>query len=133
MPTSVLERPAVVLRPGTANTAAKRVRTQPRWSRWRSPAVAITRSAARPGEAEKVGEEKPKHRIEIFSAGCPLCRKAIDRVHQIADSSFKVEVLDMHQSPAQAQAELYSITQVPAIVVDGKLPSLLEDEEREES
>lgn len=80
-----------------------------------------------------MGEEKPRQRIEIFSAGCPLCRKAIDRVHQMADSSCEVEVLDMHQHRGQAQAELYGITHVPAIVIDGKLSSLFDGDNPKES
>ena len=80
-----------------------------------------------------MSEEKPRHRIEIFSAGCPLCLRAIERVHQIADSTCEVEVLDMHHHRAQAQAELYGITHVPAVVVDGKLSNLFEDDDSEES
>ena len=63
----------------------------------------------------------PKHRIEIFSAGCSLCQKVIDRVHQLADSSFEVEVLDMQQRRAVAQAEQYGISRVPAVAINGQL------------
>jgi glutaredoxin 3 len=80
-----------------------------------------------------VSEEKPKHRIEIFSAGCPLCQKAINRVHQVADGSCEIEVLDMHRHRAQAQTEMYGITNVPAIVVDGKVSNLFEGEDSGES
>ena len=62
-----------------------------------------------------------KRKIEIFSAGCPACREAIQIVNEIAGSSTDVEVRDMFDEEASSKAKEYGIRSVPAVVVDGKL------------
>ena len=62
-----------------------------------------------------------KRRIEIFSAGCPVCEDAIKLVNSIACPSCETEVLDMHKDAVAAKAKQYGVRSVPAIVVDGKL------------
>ena len=62
-----------------------------------------------------------KRKIEIFSAGCPVCEDAIALVNSIACPSCDVEVLDMREQPVAARAKEYGIRRVPAVVVDGKL------------
>ena len=62
-----------------------------------------------------------KRRIEIFSAGCPVCEDTIKLVSSIACSSCEIEVLEMHKDDAAAKAKQYGVRSVPAIVVDGKL------------
>jgi glutaredoxin 3 len=62
-----------------------------------------------------------KRKIEIFSAGCPECEKAIRLVRGIACSSCAIEVLDMHKPEVAAKAAKYGVLRLPAIVVDGKL------------
>ncbi len=60
-------------------------------------------------------------KVEIFSAGCPVCEDAIQRVAEIACPSCEVEVLDMND-PATAKAvEAYGVQRLPAVAVDGKL------------
>ena len=62
-----------------------------------------------------------KRKIEIFSAGCPVCDEAIKTVERTACSSSETEVLDMHQPDVAARAEQLGISRVPAILIDGKL------------
>ena len=62
-----------------------------------------------------------KRKVEVFSAGCPVCRETIALVKKIACPSCDVEVLDMHDSAGAAKAKRYGVTTVPAVVVDGKL------------
>lgn len=62
-----------------------------------------------------------KRKIEIFSAGCPVCEQAIQTVERIACPSCETEVLDMHQPEVAARAVELGINRVPAIVVDGTL------------
>ena len=57
------------------------------------------------------------NRIEVFSAGCPLCE---DAVHQ-AGSLGEVEVVDLRSAEGAQRAKGYGIARVPAIVVDGRL------------
>jgi hypothetical protein len=62
-----------------------------------------------------------KRKIEIFSAGCPECEKAIQLVRGIACSSCEIEVLDMHNPDVATKAAKYGVLRLPAIMVDEKL------------
>lgn len=62
-----------------------------------------------------------KRRIEIFSAGCPVCDEAIQTVKRIACPSCETEVLDMNEPVVAARAQELDINRVPAIVIDGQL------------
>ena len=62
-----------------------------------------------------------KRKIEIFTAGCPVCSETVDLVKRIACNSCEVEVLDMHQANVAKRAGAYGISSVPSIVIDGKL------------
>jgi glutaredoxin len=60
-----------------------------------------------------------KRTIEIFSAGCPMCRGTIDLVKEMAGSEHDVHVRDMQQAETAARANDLGIRSVPAVVVDG--------------
>lgn len=62
-----------------------------------------------------------QRKIEVFSAGCPVCEETIQMINQVACSSCDVEVLDMHQPEVAARAKQYGIRSVPAVVVDGRI------------
>ncbi len=62
-----------------------------------------------------------KRRIEIFSAGCPVCKEAVEMVNGAACPSCEVSVLDMHDSQVAKRAKDLGICSVPAVLVDGKL------------
>jgi glutaredoxin 3 len=62
-----------------------------------------------------------KHKIEIFSAGCPACVEAVETVTRIAGESGEVEVLDMHRPEVAERARRLGVRSVPAVAVDGKL------------
>jgi glutaredoxin 3 len=62
-----------------------------------------------------------KRKIEIFSAGCPVCHAVIDSVKQLADTLVEVEVLDMHRQDVAARAMQFGVRSVPAVAIDGKL------------
>ncbi len=66
-----------------------------------------------------------KRTVEIFSAGCPLCREAVARVRAIACPSCEVSVWDLDDSGTGAanlrRAQAYGIRTVPAVVVDGRV------------
>lgn len=61
------------------------------------------------------------HRVEIFSAGCSVCGDAAELVRRLADDSWEVEVLSMHDADVARRAEQLRIRSVPAIVIDGNL------------
>lgn len=62
-----------------------------------------------------------KRKIEIFSAGCPVCDETIQMVNALACPSCDVQVLDMHREDVAQKAKEYGISRVPAVVIDGKL------------
>lgn len=62
-----------------------------------------------------------KRKVEVFSAGCPVCEETIQVVNRIACASCDVEVLDMRQPEVAARAREYGVRSVPAVMIDGKL------------
>jgi glutaredoxin len=62
-----------------------------------------------------------KHKIEIFSAGCKICKDTIEAVRKLADSKHEVVVLDMHQDYIANRAAQYGVRSLPAVIVDRKL------------
>jgi glutaredoxin len=64
---------------------------------------------------------KTKRKVEIFSAGCPLCRDAVELVRRIGCPSCEVKVLDMKDPAVAARAKELGIRSVPAVIVDGRL------------
>ena len=62
-----------------------------------------------------------KRKIEIFSAGCPICTETIDLVNRLACPSCEVSVLNMNDEQVLSRAGELGIKSVPAVVIDGKL------------
>lgn len=62
-----------------------------------------------------------KRKIEVFSAGCPVCKDAVKLVNEIACESCEVSVLDMKTPETAERAKAVGIRSVPAVVIDGKL------------
>jgi glutaredoxin len=62
-----------------------------------------------------------KRKVEIFSAGCPVCQETIDLVNRIACPSCDVTVLDMKDTAIADRAKTLGIRSVPAVVIDGKV------------
>ena len=62
-----------------------------------------------------------KRKIEVFSAGCPVCDETVNLVNNIACPSCEVNVLDMKNPEVAERAKSLGIRSIPAVVVDGKL------------
>ena len=66
-----------------------------------------------------------KRKIEVFSAGCPVCEQTTELVKRIACDSCDVAILDMHDTEVARKAEEFGIKSVPAVmpavVIGGKL------------
>ncbi len=62
-----------------------------------------------------------KRRIDVFSAGCPVCQDTINLVNHLACASCEVSVLDMNDVGVAKRATQLGIRSVPAVAVDGKL------------
>lgn len=62
-----------------------------------------------------------KRKVEVFSAGCPVCQETIDMVTRLACTSCEVSVLDMQQSAVAQRAKQLGIRSVPAVAINGQL------------
>ena len=62
-----------------------------------------------------------KRKIEIFSAGCPVCQETIDTIKQNDCESCDVTILDMNVPALSNRATSLGIKSVPAVVIEGKL------------
>lgn len=66
-----------------------------------------------------------KRRVEVLTAGCPVCEEAVRLVHSLACPSSDVHVYDLREGSAtnecRDKAREYGVTAVPAIAVNGVL------------
>ncbi|MDH3474775.1 MAG: thioredoxin family protein [Rhodospirillales bacterium] len=62
-----------------------------------------------------------KRKIEVFSAGCPVCEDLVQRVKAMACPSCEIEVVDTKDAAAAGRMRALGIRSVPAVAVDGKL------------
>jgi hypothetical protein len=62
-----------------------------------------------------------KHKIEIFSAGCAICKETIDMVRIIVGPDHEVQIHDMHKEDIASRAKQHGVRSLPAVMVDGKL------------
>ncbi len=60
-------------------------------------------------------------KIEVFSAGCPVCEETIELVNRIACQSCEVTVLDMNDPSVASRAKSIGIRSVPSVLIDGQL------------
>jgi glutaredoxin len=60
-------------------------------------------------------------KIEIFSAGCPLCDEAVEMVKRNSCASCEVTILDMKEPEVARRAKALGVRSVPAVAIDGKL------------
>ena len=62
-----------------------------------------------------------KRKIEVFSAGCPVCDDAVAMVKRLSCRDCEVKVMDMKNPAFAKRAKKMGIRSVPAIVINGKL------------
>ncbi len=60
-------------------------------------------------------------KIEVFSAGCPVCHDTIEMIERISCQDCEINVLDMNDPAVAKRARGLGIQSVPAIVIDGNL------------
>jgi glutaredoxin len=72
-------------------------------------------------QASTEKEMANKRKIEVFSAGCPTCKEAVETVKRAACSSCEVIVLDMNDSRVAKRAKALGVRSVPSVAIDGKL------------
>lgn len=62
-----------------------------------------------------------KRKIEIYSAGCPVCRETIGAIQDNACPSCDIVILDMNDPIVADRAKRIGVKSVPAVVIDGQL------------
>jgi MerR family mercuric resistance operon transcriptional regulator len=80
------------------------------------------REANEGGRSERAMTDQ-KRLVEVFSAGCPVCQDAVDRVRDLACPACDVRVLDMHDPDVAQRAKKLGVRSVPAVAVNGALAS----------
>jgi len=61
-------------------------------------------------------------KVEIFTAGCPVCDQGVQLVREVAGEGHEVIVHYLRQDERAAErAFSYGVRTVPAVVVDGSL------------
>ena len=67
-----------------------------------------------------------KRKIEVFSAGCPVCDETVALVNAIASPSCEVSVLNMNEPTVAKRAIELGIRSLPAVAINGELASCCE-------
>lgn len=62
-----------------------------------------------------------RRKVEVFSAGCPVCEDTVAMVQGLACPSCDVSVLDMHDVEVVKRARALGVQRVPAVAIDGVL------------
>lgn len=66
-----------------------------------------------------------KRKVEVFTAGCPVCEPTVELVKNTACRSCEVIVYDLNKGcdtmECRDKAEKYGVTKLPAVAVNGKL------------
>jgi glutaredoxin len=62
-----------------------------------------------------------KRKVEIFSAGCPVCQETIDLVNELACTSCEIIIHDTHDNDVQSRIKELGIKSVPAVAINGVL------------
>ena len=65
-----------------------------------------------------------RKRVEVFTAGCPVCDDVVGLVKRLACESCEVLVYDLNE-PCESgvcleKVKTYGINRIPAVVVDGR-------------
>lgn len=61
-----------------------------------------------------------RRKIEVFSAGCPVCSETVEEIKKASCPSCDVTVLNMKDQKVAERAKSLGIRSVPAVLIDGK-------------
>ena len=61
-------------------------------------------------------------KIEIFTAGCPVCNEQVQKIKELACISCDIEVLNVNEnSEALMRSKSFGIKRLPSVVINGVL------------
>lgn len=71
-----------------------------------------------------------KRKIEVFTAGCPVCKPVVELVQSMACSNCEVEVYDLSRQTDPEfytdKLKQYKVTVLPTIIVNGEKVDIAE-------
>jgi hypothetical protein len=59
-------------------------------------------------------------KVEVFSAGCPLCEPVVELVQRTAGAGQEVVVHNLNEPPSARRAREANVQRLPMVLVDGK-------------
>lgn len=62
-----------------------------------------------------------KRRVEVFTAGCPVCQGVVEIVNELACPNCDVTIYNLNRDEGVDEAKAYAVTALPSIVVNGEL------------
>ena len=63
-----------------------------------------------------------KRKVELFTAGCPVCEEATRLVKELVCENCDLEILNtVNDRVAQEKAKKYGLSRLPAVVVNGRI------------
>jgi glutaredoxin len=61
-----------------------------------------------------------KRKVEVFTAGCPLCDETVKLVKELVCPSCELTVYNLREK-GMKKAKEYGVNSVPTVVVNGKI------------
>lgn len=62
-----------------------------------------------------------KRKVEVFTAGCPVCQGVVDMVKDLVCENCEVTFYNLNENEGMAEVKAYGITAVPAVAINGAL------------
>ena len=62
-----------------------------------------------------------KRRVEVFTAGCPVCQGVVDMVNELTCPDCDVTIHNLNKNEGVEEAKAYGVTAMPSVVVNGQL------------
>lgn len=66
-----------------------------------------------------------KRKVEIFTAGCPVCDESVDQLKAALGDKCEITIYDLNKgcetNECRDKAKAYGVKSVPAVAIDGQL------------
>jgi len=62
-----------------------------------------------------------KRRVEVFTAGCPVCEGLVKLVNELACPNCDVTIYNLNRNEAVDEAKAYGVNALPTVAVNGEL------------
>jgi hypothetical protein len=62
-----------------------------------------------------------KRRVEVFTAGCPVCQGVVEMVNELTCPNCDVTIYNLNKNEGVDEAKVYGVTALPSVAVNGEL------------